>query len=454
MFCRVPFCPATPAGVVGAVARACQESGLGLLVQLTADLEGKSVGVIASCLAKQLALCTVDGLCMRRPPKALWKVLLDGYLLCSSWIFPEDSQWKKANVHVETLWSACAVCRSLLWLSGSKRRRWAYKAVLLLEDQHRQALWREDRPKHTRTDVRRAVSSLVSLQLAAVLPHLDVSSLFGVERDTGAALCCWVAPCAYYVGMAGLRRKCGSVHCGVARRWLEHGALLLRPHCRDSKRLRYKCMRQVDFGLSFFFLCRVDTRARISALEQLEIRARKPNANVPCNGHSKRQNCSSVGPPRRRPQKHCRRQLSVQGPFAHVKLPSAACAPAPSHAWPSDFASLYVFLLRLRLMKYGLFGPIDLYAPCHSCLLATWCGSKHAVVDWKVMESKWGTRYGPAALVPAIGLVQGKGRKAQATRRVNDALRSRALPPLCQASRAKSLQLACCQLSSSLYGLQ
>ena len=52
--------------------------------------------------------------------------------------------------------------------------------------------------KHwTRTDVRRAVSSLVSLQLAAVLPHLDVSSLFGVERDTGAALYCWVAPCAY-----------------------------------------------------------------------------------------------------------------------------------------------------------------------------------------------------------------------------------------------------------------
>ena len=230
--------------------------------------------------------------------------------------------------------------------------------------------------------------------------------------------------------MAGLRRKCGSVHCGVARRWLEHGALLLRPHCRDSKRLRYKCMRQVDFGLSFFFVCRVDTRARISALEQLEIRARRPNANVPCNGHSKRQSCSSGGPPRRQPPKHCRRQLSVQGPFAHVKLPSAACAPAPSHAWPSDFASLNIFLLRLRLVKHGLFGPIDLYAPCHSRLLATWCGSKHAVVDWKVMESKWGTRCGPAALVPAIGLVQGKGRKAQATRRVNDALRSRALPPV------------------------
>ena len=156
----------------------------------------------------------------------------------------------------------------------------------------------------------------------------------------------------------------------------------------------------------------------------------RPNANVPCNGHSKRQSCSSGGPPRRRPPKHCRRQLSVQGPFAHVKLPSAACAPAPSHAWPSDFASLYVFLLRLRLVKHGLFGPIDLYAPCHSRLLATWCGSKHAVVDWKVMESKWGTRCGPAALVPAIGLVQGKGRKAQATRRVNDALRSRALPPV------------------------
>ena len=136
MFERLPFEPATPAGVVTAVVHACQESRLRSAVPLAAALHGKPLGVVATTLAKQLVLCTADGLCMRRPPKALWKVLLVCFMLCSSWIYPEESQWKRTNVHVETLWAACAVCRSLLWLSGCKRRRWAYKAGLLLEDWH------------------------------------------------------------------------------------------------------------------------------------------------------------------------------------------------------------------------------------------------------------------------------------------------------------------------------
>ena len=300
MFERLPFEPATPAGVIAAVVHACQESRLRDLVQLATALHGKPLGVVATTLAKQLVLCTAGGLCMRRPPKALWKVLLVCFMLCSSWIYP-----------VETLWAACAVCRSLLCLSGCKRRRWAYKAGLLLEDWHRQALWREDRPKHwTKVDVRRAVDSLVSLQLAAVLPQLDVYGLFGVSQDMGAVLYGWVAPCAYYVGMAGLRRQCRSLHCGVARRWLEHGALLLRPHCRDSRRLRYKAMRQVNLAQSFFLICRVDTRVRISAMEQWEIRTRRPNANVP-SSLPRKQGCCPCFPPRRRPPKHRRRQLQA-----------------------------------------------------------------------------------------------------------------------------------------------
>ena len=46
---------------------------------------------------------------------------------------------------------------------------------------------------------------------------------------------------------------------------------------------------------------------------------------------------------------------------------------------------------------------------------------------WK---RKWSSGCGPAAIVPAIGFVQGKGRKALATRRVNAALRAKALPPV------------------------
>ena len=168
---------------------------------------------------------------------------------------------------------------------------------------------------------------------------------------------------------------------------------------------------------------------RISAVEHMEICTRRHNANLPGTCNVKTQSCNPCSP-RHRPPKHCRRHIKVQGPFDHAKLAVEACPPPPSQAWQSDFESLYFFMLQLRLVKHGLHGPIDLYAPCNSRLLATWCGSKHAVVDWKLMETKWASRCGPAAIVPAIGMVQGKGRKAKATRRVSAALRARALPPV------------------------
>ena len=126
-----------------------------------------------------------------------------------------------------------------------------------------------------------------------------------------------------------------------------------------------------------------------------------------------------------------RRQLQAQGPFNHFRFPHESPTPHASQVdRPSDFHSLYAFLVRLRVVAVGLHGPLDLYAPCNSHLLATWCGTKHAVVDWQLLERKWSSGCGPAAIVPAIGFVQGKGRKALATRRVNAALRARALPPV------------------------
>ena len=234
---------------------ACQESRLRDLVQLAGALHGKPLGVVATTLAKQLVLCTADGLCLRRPPKALWKVLLVCFMLCSSWIYPEDSQWKRTNVHVETLWAACAVCRSLFVAFGFQNGVVGLtKPACSWKNWHRQALW-EGRQTETLDQGRLSVVlwtawSHCSLRLSS--PNLMFVGLFGVSQDMGAVLYCWVAPCAYYVGMAGLRRQCRSLHCGVARRWLEHGALLLRTHCRDSRRLRYKAMRQVNFAQSFF----------------------------------------------------------------------------------------------------------------------------------------------------------------------------------------------------------
>lgn len=111
---------------------------------------------------------------------------------------------------------------------------------MLLEPAHRQAIWREDRPKNwSYADIRAHVDSLFALQLAAVFPDFDLQKLFGVHASDCGGLYVWMSKRGYYVGIAHARRASRQSSCGVACRWLEHVALALRTHCRDSHKLRY-----------------------------------------------------------------------------------------------------------------------------------------------------------------------------------------------------------------------
>lgn len=108
---------------------------------------------------------------------------------------------------------------------------------MLLEPAHRQAIWREDRPKSSsHAGIRAQVDSLLGLQLAAVFPDLDVQKLFGVHASDCGGLYVWKSKRG--VGIAHARGASRQSSCGAACRWLEHVALLLRTHWRDNQNLR------------------------------------------------------------------------------------------------------------------------------------------------------------------------------------------------------------------------
>ena len=83
---------------------------------------------LAPWLPKHLLLCTGDVLCQRRPPKVLWHVLLACWTVCVSWLFPEQSRWRRSSTCLELLFAAVACCRSLVWLSGQSLKKWPCKA--------------------------------------------------------------------------------------------------------------------------------------------------------------------------------------------------------------------------------------------------------------------------------------------------------------------------------------
>ena len=411
MFERLPFEPATPAGVVTAVVHACQESRLRDLVPLAAALHGKPLGVVATTLAKQLVLCTADGLCMRRPPKALWKVLLVCFMLCSSWIYTLKSlsgrertyMWRLYGLLVRFVAPCCGfrVANGVVGL---------IKPACFLEDWHRQALWREDRPKHwTKVDVPSCCGpawSHCSLRLSS--PNLMFVVLFGVSQDIGAvfvllgcSLCLlcrngWPPPS---MSFTPLRCRPGGgwsmVLCYFVRIAVTVGGCGTRP-CVKSILLSPSSL-SVVLTLACAFL--PWSSGKFALGDRMPMcRQAFPGSKVVVlvllQGDG-RQNIAGDS---------CRRKdLSIIFVF-RMKPP-----PLMLHRLTDQviFTPYMHFLFGCVLLLLACMVPLDLYAPCNSHLLATWCGTKHAVVDWQLLERKWSSGCGPAAIVPAIGFCPG-----------------------------------------------
>lgn len=433
--------------------QACHQFGV-------AELHGLSlmacddVRDLAGLVAKCLVSCTSHTLSLRRPQKAVWLVLRACFVICTDWLFPPHLRWRRSNKHVELLWAACCACRSVLWLASNSRCKWVRKAGMLLAPAHRHAIWREDRPKGwTAADVRSHVDSLLCLQLVAIFPDLDLQQLFGVPASDCGALYTWVSKRGYYVGIAHASRASQKSRSGVACRWLEHVALTLRTHCRDSQKLRYKLMRGLLPEHFFFLVCRVHDWPCVAALEQLEIKSRVPNANVQKRTPS---GTAVVRRQRARPPKSMRTgQRSKVGPFDAFDVacvrkvlphsPSDRLGGVLGHVESTSFCSLYVLCQKRRYLFHGQVGPLDIYAPASRQLLIMWCGTKHATLDWALLERKWKTGCAPAALSRALPLVAGQGRKALATRRINAVLRAKGLPAVsgivCRCPRLSMLRV-------------
>ena len=67
--------------------RMCAATSVDTL-NLHVDLLGDRTTSVSACadgLVKRLLLCTGDALCLRRPPKVLWHVLLHIMIVCTTW---------------------------------------------------------------------------------------------------------------------------------------------------------------------------------------------------------------------------------------------------------------------------------------------------------------------------------------------------------------------------------
>ena len=186
-------------------------------------------------MAKHLLLYTGAALLGRRPPALLWHVLLTCFQICTHWLFPKGTKWRRSSAAVEPLWAACACCRTRVWLVGQGFNKWPAKAAMLLAPEHRQLLWR-----HVRGDswdpvvAKRALEGLLYLQLQAVCPSLGAVDVFDSTHGSLHALYCWCSPCGYYVGIASAMRKWQRHGSGIAARWLEHFIALIRARGPDS----------------------------------------------------------------------------------------------------------------------------------------------------------------------------------------------------------------------------
>ena len=407
-------------------------------------LGGSSLVLSASLLAKHVLLYTGRALCLRRPPAVLWFVLRTCFQICTHWLYPTGAKWRRSSAAVEPLWAACACSRTLLWLVGQGFHKWPFKAAQLLSPRHRQFLWRHARPNTwSSSDTRSVMEELVYLQLQAICPTPGAASVFDSQLEKLHALYCWCAPCGYYVGIAGALRKRQRYGAGIVSRWLEHFTALIRNSGAESGRLRYKVMKRVHPDETFFLVCCMGPESRIRAAETLEISTRRPNANVRGPSRAKSQTLAAKQQ-RQRPPKHVR-LACVSGPsedclvleravakkagsFARSVVDSPVGVGAVESVPCLGFDALYVLEIRQKLACSGEHGPLDIYDPIFSSLLATWCGKKGAVILWHVLERKWGVTCGPACVARMVGDLQGQGRKALATKCLNRELGARGLP--------------------------
>ena len=416
----------------------CVASGLAPLTDSALFASGSSASTCSDWLAKKLLLVTGQALCSRRVPKLLWTVLLHVFLLCSAWLLPSDSRWRRTSPPVERLWACSAVCRSLLWLAGQYKCSTARKVGQLLEPRFRWVLWRQCRPRDwSKTELRACADELLFLQLQAVCPQVDTADLYGCGGQNPFVLYAWASRCTYYVGIASVQRKTNKATPGPTCRWLEHMYMcgLIRTHTLESTKLRYRLMRKLRPEDTFWLVCRVGPETRIRAMESFEIATRRPGCNAPM-GHNPKAT-KVVSPARSRPPKHVRKPSPFVGPFdctaSHASVDKLACkmgkpkAPlVPDEA--TNFSLAYMAWVRKLFVLQGTCGPYDIYDPRLAGLLVRWCGSKGSAIDWSLVEKKWRVGCSPAALWTCVSFLKGRRARAMATRNVNRELIARNLP--------------------------
>ena len=113
---------------------------------------------------------------------------------------------------------------------------------------------------------------------------------------------------------------------------------------------------------------------------------------------------------------------------------------------------MYIPELQRRFLFHGLFGLVDIYAPEKRQLLASWCGAKRAVTDWKLLGNEAGQMV--VGLVPCRVLFLALSGGARKPWQLGESM------PLCKFEGSLLcmlcvvgfLSLPCCMLSVVSFG--
>ena len=157
-------------------------------------------------------------------------------------------------------------------------------------------------------------------------------------------------------------------------------------------------MRKAAPDATFIFVCRVDSRTRIAAIANLLLNA--PVGLTTFVGADRHSSCGSL--------------VASRGNVAPFDSDAALGVDSSSRVgWPcavdltglpcpGGFGAMYAAHVHRRCVSSGVF-----YAPCNPVLLATWCGTRGAVMDWPLLRRKWGSGCPPAALSRVVCEITG-----------------------------------------------
>ena len=332
-------------------------------------------------------------------------------------VFPSHMKTHRHGGDLTLLLASLLTMQGLLQLSAHRSAPWAVRICHLASGPLRRLFF------HLPSDPEAVAQAVAFLrhcvETAGVDDEACVYTLFNQGR--------------WYVGKAVLARSHGKL--GVVSRIMEHLTSVLRTRSAAARTTRAILLRQRPASEICFLILKRGPHTWIRACEAVAIRCLRPLANQGQCLPMRRKKCHRS---RKRPPPRFRRRKEVsfwespvclqrQCKIVQQKLSRPFGNLAPS--WTvQTFSAAYRSKQKEQYAKWGLQGPISIYATRQGGLLALWACSKHAHLDLRLLLKGRGPARAILRLAHLISLVHGYVRQSNGFRHVDRLLARYHLP--------------------------